>query len=424
MTLRDLSIWLPGRKVGELRPNAEGRVKWVPDEGWESDGQHPRLGAEVLRQAGPRPPVPGLPRWFENLLPEAESELRRRLCSAHSLRLGQSFALLRILGSDLVGAAQALPSPSVEGDALTAEAEHDTPTADVEDVEPTSAATGEGWKFSALAGMQMKFSMSMINQRLAVPAKGSSGFWIVKFPGEKYPDLALVETVTMTWARHSGFDVPDHFSVPIDRLDGIPADWVEGGCDAFAVKRFDRREDGSKIHQEDLCQAINLDPSNKYGNETPRVTFDGALRFVTDVCGEPSGREMARRLGFAIASGNTDAHLKNWSLSWGDRNRPTLTPCYDLVATITWANRFGWARRGGPLLALRTGEQRLFAKIDEKALAVLAKKSDQAWAPEEVREGIARARAGWESVVERAPEPMRRALDVHRASVPLLRSMW
>jgi serine/threonine protein kinase HipA of HipAB toxin-antitoxin module len=74
------------------------------------------------------------------------------------------------------------------------------------------------------------------------------------------------------------------------------------------------------VHQEDLCQALDQDPENKHGGRDPsrRIAFDGALELVTDVCGEPSGRQMATRMGFCVAAGNGDAHLKNWSLAWGE----------------------------------------------------------------------------------------------------------
>ncbi len=223
----------------------------------------------------------------------------------------------------------------------------------------------------------------------------------------------------MTWARGAGFTVPDHFEVPFERLVGIPEGWVEGRAPAFAVRRFDRRDDGSRIHQEDLCQALDVRPSNKYGDQVPGVSFEGALRVVTDACGEREGREMARRIGFMIASGNTDAHLKNWGLVWGDSSNPTLAPCYNLVATITWEDRLGWKVRRGPELALKLGRQKLFRQLDEGALTAFAA-STHRWAEEEVRAGILRARDAWPAVAEAAPPRMRAALAVHWKAVPLL----
>ncbi|WXB19101.1 HipA domain-containing protein [Pendulispora albinea] len=315
------------------------------------------------------------------------------------------------MGHDLSGALEA------RADSTEAGAIHEASAADDEAPE-TKSLIVEG-RLSLLAGMQLKFSMSMVNDRLAIPARGQGGLWIVKLPGSEFAELPYVEQATMTWAKLAGFGVPTHFALPIERLDGIPLGWTEGATHAFAVKRFDRRDDGSKIHQEDLCQALDLLPGNKYGDISPKVTFDGALRLVTDVCGEAEGREMAQRMGFVIASGNGDAHLKNWSLLWGDATRPTLTPCYDLVVTIAW-ERLGWQRRGGPKLALRMGGEDRFAHIDTLALATLAKKSGQSWAEEETMAGIQRARDAWSHVRDDVPAVMREAIVTHWDSVPIL----
>ena len=44
--------------------------------------------------------------------------------------------------------------------------------------------------------------------------------------------------------------------------------------------------------------------------------------------------EFIRRLVVNILIGNADAHLKNWSVIYGDRVTPQLSPAYDLVSTI------------------------------------------------------------------------------------------
>ena len=161
---------------------------------------------------------------------------------------------------------------------------------------------------------------------------------------------------------------------------------------------------------------------NKYGDLHPHhVSFDGALRFVTDVCGEAGGRELSRRMGFAIASGNGDAHLKNWSLLWDSRTSPVLAPCYDLVATVSWARRLGWERPGGPELALHLGRERRFARLDAETVAAHVKNTGLPWAGEELISGILRARTAWPDVSDQAPPAMRAALEIHWDQVPVLR---
>lgn len=412
MKEKRLTVSLPACRVGDLSQERTGRVLWRPDAAWEHGGQRPSLGLHFQRSPGPRSTATDLPCWFENLLPERGTPLRERLARLHGLREGQSFALLGALGRDLLGAVE------VRRDDLEPGAGPDA----FDDAEGEIVREGGPLRMSALTGVQLKFSMSMVNDRLILAARSGCSQWIVKIEGRDYEGLAEVEYATMQWARLAGFPVPDCFVVAFDRLVGLPEGWVEGLPPALAVRRFDRREDGSKIHQEDLCQALDVRPSNKYGDGAPRVTFEGALNLVTDVCGEAAGREMARRIGFMLASSNSDAHLKNWGLVWGDAIRPTLTPCYDLVATVTWDKRLGWGRRGGPDLALRFGREKSFANVGEAALAAFGERT-HAWAPDEVREGIRRALDAWPEAADAAPPAMRAALATHARKVPLLARM-
>jgi serine/threonine-protein kinase HipA len=412
-----LQVNLPGQQVGELQRERSGRVTWLPLREWELGDQRPRLGIAFLRKPGPRCAGTGIPAWFENLLPEQGSALRSRLSSVHGLREGDSYGLLRSIGMDLTGAVEVTPQESAGSQVGTAEQAEGTASLQ------SHSELADRLRFS-LAGMQLKLSMSMANDRLVLPTTGPKGLWIVKLPGREYEALPEVERATMSWAKAAGFDVPTHFTVGTDQLDGVPESWRNDVPKAFAVRRFDRRDDGSKIHQEDLCQALELLPHHKYGDAGgQRVSLDGVLRFVVDAVGEESAMEMSRRIGFIIASGNGDAHLKNWSLLWGNAERPTLTPCYDFVATVSWRDRHGWALPRGPALALGLGGVRQFAALDMAALTRHALKAGFAWAKQETLRGIERARDAWASVEGDMPPLMRDAVIEHWASVPVLKTM-
>lgn len=409
--VRSLDVTLSGQHVGRLEMNRSGLVSWIPDPEWEGGDQHPRLGISFLRTPGPRSAGTGLPPWFDNLLPEEGSALRERLCSAHGIRSGNRFRLIEAIGTDLSGAVEVRHANA---------ADRSSPVPMKSSVE---VQEDELFRFS-LAGMQPKLSMSMANERLVLRASGPQGQWIVKLPSRNYPELPDIEYATMKWARSAGFDVPMHFTVDTETLEGVPNGWRDDLPKAFAIRRFDRRDDGSKIHQEDLCQALELAPAHKHGDSgANRVSLDGALRFVADVAGEDSAREMSRRIGFVIASGNDDAHLKNWSLLWGNSERPTLTPCYDFVTTISWRDRFGWGVRGGPTLSLGLGKIQRFALLDRDALLRHAAKAGFSWAVDEVLNGIERARNAWSAVESDMPDIMRNALIEHWNQVPVLRTM-
>ena len=183
-----LRVSLPGLTVGALNRNRHGLTTWTPQTEWERLGQHPRLGVAFLRKPGTRVEGTGLPAWFENLLPEADSALRQRLCAAHGVKERDAFNLLRAIGRDLSGAVE------VHANEMTDAAPSEQQTLDAHKPDFPSP---EALRFS-LAGMQLKLSMSMASERLVLPATGSAGQWIVKLPGHGYPELPDVERWTMS----------------------------------------------------------------------------------------------------------------------------------------------------------------------------------------------------------------------------------
>jgi serine/threonine-protein kinase HipA len=54
-------------------------------------------------------------------------------------------------------------------------------------------------------------------------------------------------------------------------------------------------------------------------------------------------QEFVRRIVFSAAIGNTDMHLKNWTLLYPDGRTPKLSPAYDLVSTIAYIDDFTMA---------------------------------------------------------------------------------
>ena len=62
--------------------------------------------------------------------------------------------------------------------------------------------------------------------------------------------------------------------------------------------------------------------------------YDKLLLLVADAAGTAAAQQFAARLGFVIACGNDDAHLKT-GVSWVRRSGLLSAPCYDLVATVS-----------------------------------------------------------------------------------------
>jgi serine/threonine-protein kinase HipA len=396
----EMEVRVHGVTVGRLVRHGGG-VRFEPHTDWLAAGQHPPLGLAFLQE--PRPPVLQglLPAWFENLLPERRSPLRSWVCQHYGLRETDSVGILARLGRDLPGAVEV--TGSLEG---VAEA-------------PDQLAPPEGQLRFSLAGLQLKLSMVLSGERFSFPARGQSGRWIVKLPGDEFPELAEVEAATMAWAKAAGLSTPPFHVLPIEHLQGIDTERLGSPRHAFVIERFDRRVDG-RTHQEDFAQALGLQPAEKYG--APNASYDGLARLVLDACGPEQQGVFVERVAFVLASGNTDAHLKNWSFQWGHDHRPWLSPVYDQVSTIAWP-RFGWTASGTPQLALRFGKTKSFASVDRARLDRFAERARGEAVAERFMAALERARGAWPDVRDGAPARMVEAVEAHWRRVPLLRQV-
>jgi serine/threonine-protein kinase HipA len=170
----------------------------------------------------------------------------------------------------------------------------------------------------ALTGVQRKLSLSFAgsdaDRRLTIVG-ALGGSHILKPPAPEYPGMPELEHWTMALARASGLRTAE---AGLLRL--------SSGEPAFITRRFDR--DGARrIHVEDLCQLSGLATEHKY-----RSSMEKVGKLVRDLATAP-GDDALRLLEvtvFAFLTGNSDMHLKNWTLV-RDAGRVVLSPAYDLL---------------------------------------------------------------------------------------------
>ena len=288
----------------------------------------------------------GVPPWFANLLPEGP--LRDLVANRAGVHPSRALYLLTLLGEDLPGAIR-----------IRGETPPDASRAPIGD--DLIAETGP-WKFS-LAGMQLKFSAQRQGRGLTIPVNGVGGDWILKLPDIRYPQVPRNELATMRWASLSGIEVPEHRLIPNADIQGLPAmlrDQPE--TDAFAIRRFDRPTADRRVHMEDFAQVLNLPPSKKYGH----CNYETLASLVLNIAGAPDVAQFLRRLIFVIASGNGDAHLKNWSLIYPDRVQARLSPAYDLISTLCYMGEDRLALNLGGTKDWYTVERRIFARLADR----------------------------------------------------------
>ncbi|MPZ35194.1 MAG: hypothetical protein GEV13_30175 [Rhodospirillales bacterium] len=146
-------------------------------------------------------------------------------------------------------------------------------------------------------------------------------------------------------AEFDGHAENEHFCLTLARAVGLPAAQSNvhrfGHEVAIVVERYDRvtLDDGdiTRIHQEDMCQALGVMPTSKYQSEGGPRPADIAelLRRHSSRPQEDVGT-FVDALVFNWLIGGTDAHAKNYSLLHGSGGALRLAPLYDLASALPY----------------------------------------------------------------------------------------
>lgn len=347
-------VVLGQRRVGTLHKRGD-HTRFAFDEEYLTDPHRPVLGLAFEQDlARAHTANLRLPPWFSNLLPEGVQ--RKWIAEDRQVSPDREMELLAQVGHDLPGAVRvvALDEP--------------VPIEGWEGLDDETDDSTSNWRHlkMSLAGVGLKYSMVARGDRLALPASGLGGDWIVKLPDPQFPGVPHNEYAMMLLAAAVGIDVPEVRLVHRDQVDPQIPDNLWAGEDwSYAVRRFDRDAQRSAIHIEDLAQVRNVYPRDKYqGN------FETVAAFVYRRRDEASLREFCRRLAFNVLIGNGDAHLKNWSLIYRDRRIPSLAPAYDLVSTSWYMEREGSQED----LGLKFDGSRRFDRVGLQSFAKLTRR--------------------------------------------------
>ena len=266
--------------------------------------------------------------YFDNLLPEGG--VRDFAARALHVSPGNVFALLERFGGDTAGALALLPqgqlpSPKPRYLPMTHEAVHKC-FASSRGI-PLNLAGGEAR--IALAGAQDKMAVFIApTGALAIPLGDAPSSHIIK-PSMDHraylPQTAINEALVMSLAAAIGLDVAPVRYAP--------------DLDAVVIARYDRQWVGShlqRLHQNDLCQTLGIEPGRKYESEGG-PTLAMCCSAVMQHSSKPAldKKRMLEWAVFNVAVGNMDSHAKNLSLlTMGGHTR--LAPFYDLVCTTVY----------------------------------------------------------------------------------------
>lgn len=176
-------------------------------------------------------------------------------------------------------------------------------------------------KSVAITGVQPKLSLDLEKQK-GEPSRltivGLNGDYILKPSSKEYAELPENEDLTMHLAELVKIKTAQHSLIRL-----------HSGELAYLTKRFDRKNK-TKIAVEDFCQLSGNLTEHKYRGSIEKI---GKLtnQFTTN-----KGFEIQRLFElvlFSYLTGNTDMHLKNFSLIENNLGEYELSPAYDLLST-------------------------------------------------------------------------------------------
>ncbi|MEO0060299.1 MAG: hypothetical protein RLZZ312_1946 [Bacteroidota bacterium] len=175
----------------------------------------------------------------------------------------------------------------------------------------------------AVTGVQAKVSLSLYrkeekNLTKKLTIVGLYGDYILKPPSDHYVQLPELESATMHMAAVCGLSVVPHSLVKLQD---------ETLC--YITKRVDRTRK-TKLHMEDMCQLSERLTEDKYKGSHEQVA-----KLVMKYSSAPllDVSNFYEQVLFSFLTGNSDMHLKNFSLLEKEGSGMLLSPAYDLVPT-------------------------------------------------------------------------------------------
>lgn len=294
--------------AGYLRQEPGERYTFTYDDSYLS-GNNPPIAYTLPLQTEPHINENSVPAFFDNLIAEGWLEqaqqrlLRKRQCSR--------FELLLAFGHDCAGAVSVIdPEPEKLSTNM------------IDHNDPAELAIYQNR--ASLSGIQPKFLLTKTRGKLLVTEQGQASTHIAKLPSTTINDIIYNEWLTIN-ACNTLLPKDDFVDAQLMSLPGFSEE-------ALVIKRFDRTENGDKIHFEEFNQLLNHQSKQKY---------DGAYRDMADCildnqhCSNAEAYRLYKRILVGILIGNTDMHLKNFAM-FNDNNHFTLTPNYDLVSAAIY----------------------------------------------------------------------------------------
>lgn len=176
---------------------------------------------------------------------------------------------------------------------------------------------------TTLTGVQAKLSLDVNHGQKNEPDRftivGLWGRFILKPQTDTYRSLPELEDLTMHMAEAAKIAVVPHGLIRFD-----------DGELCYITRRIDRKPDGSKTAMEDMCQLSERLTEYKY-----KGSYEQIAKLIKKYSAVPQLDlvNFWEVVVFSWITGNSDMHLKNFSL-YKTPLGFCLTPAYDLLSTL------------------------------------------------------------------------------------------
>jgi serine/threonine-protein kinase HipA len=324
-----LGVWLAGVRVAELVRGRGGAIscRYTEEalERWPENS--PVLSCSLPLGSRPREALA----FCKGLLPEGEA--LRAMAEQAGLATSQTFDLLARFGRDVAGAlviAEAEPEERRFGvEPLDGEGLEKA----VEELGAHPLGVHDDSELS-LAGLQDKLLLVELEDgSWGRPLHGRPSTHILKADDPFRPGLVEAEADCLALAHAVNLTSIE------TRLERI------GERTCLIVPRFDRDIGPGgvhRVHQEDLCQALAIDPDGRERRAKYERAGGPRLRQAAELLDsysrDPLGQldRLVEIVTLTVLIGNADAHGKNLALLHPDPEHVELAPLYDTVPTALW----------------------------------------------------------------------------------------
>ena len=361
-----LAVLLHGEPIGEVHRAASGLLEFRYDHNYGRGSEAVPLSVS-MPLSRPAHPHGAISSWLWGLLPDSD-DVRRRWAGEFGVPANDPFQLLGTpIGHDCAGAVQFCRPDEVNW--LSERGGGVNPLSE-RGVASRLRALQEDESAWLDPRIRLQFSLAGGQRKTALHHVG--GEWGIPWGAVPTTHILKPAIRGLPWT-----DVNEHLCLTAARILGLPAARTSlvrfEEQVAVAIQRFDRLDRHGvlwRIHQEDFCQALGVDPRLKYesdGGPGAADIADALRRHVPEGRAETDLARLGDALAFNWLIGAPDGHAKNYSLLL-DHRGGRLAPLYDVIS----AAPYGSGDRPPIRLAMRIGSHDRLDEIDGRDWGVSA----------------------------------------------------